>query len=824
MLKTLVPGEGPKETCKLCIIGEAPGSEEVKLGRPFVGKSGELLTKALIRSGISREQCYVTNVVKEQPPGNNISIFLPTILKPAKPPTKEFLEYEKLLHEELKSCSANVYLCLGNTPLYTLCRKLQITKRRGSILEGTVAGRQVKVIPTVHPAMCLREHLSTYLLYNDLDIVAEEMLFPELRLPERELLIRPKFHEVLTYLEEALTHRIIAADIETANKNVTCISIALTANRSMSIPFVEGNNDYWNPEQEAEIWRKIAEILEANTITKVFQNAIYDCSFLLERYGIKTWPVEDTMIAQAIIAPEFPKGLDFLCSMYTREPYYKDEGKEWKQWKEGQDVFWRYNAKDSAVTLEILPQLKAILVQQQNIEAYQRKLSLLRPLMYMQQHGLKLDNEGLKKESLQAEKDIQEMQDRLNKITGTTLNVGSFIQMSKYFYGTKGHKAYTKRATGKVTCDEKALEKLAVLYPEASLIIDLRELKKAKSTYFDCKVDEDLRYRCIFNPIGTEGDRVSSRKSIFDTGGNFQNLPMRFKKYVIADDGYVMYEIDLVQAENRLVAYIAPESNMINAFERGIDLHKQTAGLIFNKKIEDVTKEERQAGKQANHGLNYDLGYGGFAVLNRITNAQAKFIVDRYHQVYPGVRRYHQWVRDELQRTRSLRTPFGRYKRFWDRWGDDLFKQAYSYIPQSTVAEKINRDGVIFIYQNQDIFYAVELINTVHDSIVFQIPLSLPWTYHAECLRLIADSLEAPIEYKQFSISIPIDLAMGLRYGKREYITQANGTKTPNFLPGSLIEVELRKTDPLELPLLLEQTYFKLKEEVDKDAAETQGS
>ena len=803
MFKTLVPGEGPKTTCKICIIGEAPGAEEVKLRRPFVGKSGELLAKSLIRAGIHRGECYVTNVVKEQPPKNDITVFLPTVNRASSKPTAEYFAYEADLMSELSDCSANVYLCLGNTAMYALTRKLSIMKRRGSIMEGSINGRIVKVIPSIHPAACLRDPLLTYLLWNDIERLAEEQGFPEIKLPERNLLIRPNYSQTIDYLNNTLTQRIIAADIETSNKSITCISIAHTPFDAISIPFIEGSKDYWTPDQEVEIWKLLAKILEANHITKVFQNAIYDCSFILDRYGIKVWPVEDTMIAQAIIAPDFPKGLDFLCSIYTKEPYYKDEGKEWRNWKEGQDTFWRYNAKDSAVTMEILPHLKNILVQQQNLDTYQRTIALLRPLMYMQQRGLCVDAEGLKLESKKADEELVKLQDQLNVLAGRELNFNSNKQLKDYFYKERGFREYHNRKTGAVACDEKALLRLSEKSAEAKIILAMRELGKLKSTYFDATLDPDGRLRCSFNPVGTTSGRLASRKSIFGTGANFQNLPERFKRYVRADTGYVLYGIDLAQAENRVVSYIAPEPNMINAFERGIDLHKQTAALIFGIDINQVTPDQRQQGKMANHGLNYDLGYKSFAELYDIPTDTAKFIVDKYHQVYPGIRHYHQWVRDELQKTRSLRTPLGRYRKFYDRWGDPLFKEAYSFIPQSTVAEKINRDGVLFIYQNQEIFYAVEQLNTVHDSLLFQIPLKMPWTYHAECLRLIVDSLQSPIAYKQFNFRIPADLSMGLLDYKN--------SKKP--VPGMMRGVKTAQLDPLTLHTVLADIYSQLHEE-----------
>jgi DNA polymerase I-like protein with 3'-5' exonuclease and polymerase domains len=219
---------------------------------------------------------------------------------------------------------------------------------------------------------------------------------------------------------------------------------------------------------------------------------------------------------------------------------------------------------------------------------------------------------------------------------------------------------------------------------------------------------------------------------------------------------------------------------MIRAFENGIDLHRQTAALIFNKALDQVSDEDGSApigggtfserfwGKKANHSLNYDFGFKSFALLYEIPEADAKFIVDRYHTVYPGVRAYHAWVRSKLSKTRTLENCFGRKRLFLDRWGDELFKEAYAYIPQSTVAEKLNDHGLCFVYYNQQWFYPVELLNQIHDALAFQISTKHDFKIHAECILRIRDSLESPISWGATQFSIPVDLKVGFGMDKKK--------------------------------------------------------
>lgn len=785
--KRLCYPDGPKNA-KIAFIGEAPGSEEEKLGRGFVGPSGQLLFKLAAGVGIIRNDCYVTNVVKERPKGNDISTFIQFKSGRAYP-TAWYEAYEKDLHEELMQVSANVFVAVGGVALYALTRKFAISKRRGSILEGMISAngktKVIKVIPIVHPAAALRQYTLMHTIGLDLKRVYEESAFPELRLPIRNIRIKPTYLDSLAFLKSCQESKLVAFDIEVMREEVSCISFAYSPYDIISIPFTSNGQDYFTPEQEIEIWKQIASIIESTQIVKVGQNIVFDTTFLFRKYGINPQGVlEDTMIGQAIMYPDYPKGLDFITSMHTKEPYYKDEGKKHFKIGGSEEDFWLYNAKDSAVCFEALDRIKSDLDKINNISAYEVQCKLVKPLIYMQERGIRTNAEGLKVESEKIGKRIEELTQKLREVTGYDINPGSPAQVQHYFYKIKGEKPYLNRQTGRPTTDKNAIKRLSKKgYEEARILQEITSLTYLKSHYLDVTLDTDKRLRCSFNPVGTESGRLSSSETIFGTGTNMQNLPMEFRKYLIADDDTMIYNIDLSQAENRVVAYISPEPNMMSAFENKIDLHKQTAGLIFGKSWEEISDEagsseigggtfsERFWGKKANHGLNYDLGYKTFAFLYEIPEADAKFIVERYHKAYPGVRNYHAWVRHQLSKNRTLENLFGRKRLFLDRWGDELFKSAYSFIPQSTVAEIINRRGIIYIYYNQEMFRPVDLLLQVHDNIIFQMNYKkYSWEAQAQCLILIKESLESELTWRGQNFSIPISLEVGMNLNKKSMV------------------------------------------------------
>lgn len=794
-----VPGDGPLTTCKICIVGEAAGTNEAKMRKPFVGASGQELSRLLHQAGLTRSEIYLTNVIKEQPKGNDISLFLSLDARHqtiTNPKTNAYLYY---LQEELSSCSANVFVPMGNTALWALTEKVGITKHRGSILESTLLpGR--KVVPTIHPRAVLPPtgvYLWRYLIQYDLARAREESLSPDISLPALEMRIAPDYSSTINFLTQVLHEvPIVDVDIETYRDQVACIGFAPSADYAFCVPFIDQQGNYWLPEQEAEIWRIIATILENPHILKRGQNILFDIYFLLHRHQIKTHNVEDTMIAQGILYPDFPKGLDFITSLYTRIPYYKDEGKQWKKLLPDWNQFWYYNCKDVLSTRHAWPKLEVELNQQKNYPTYERQRNLIEPLSFMQERGIRMDVEGMSRAAESVAKEIEELRQKFYSWCGEEVNPNSPKQLKDYFYGKKGHTPYKNRKTGGDSVNADALKRLARKgVVEAQILLEIRKLSKLKGTYLDVQLDTDKRLRCSFNPVGTESGRLSSSQTIFGTGTNLQNIPYEIRQFMLFDDGYIGYNIDLSQAENRIVAYVGPVDEMIRAFEEKQDVHRLTASMIYGKPIEEVSADERQWGKRANHGLNYDLGYRTFSLYYEIPESDAKYIVERYHQAYPGVRQgYHAQVRQMLSMNRTVINCLGRRRLFLDRWGDDLFKSAYSYIPQSTVADVINERGIEYVYYNQNDFSPVELLLQVHDSIVFQIHRKVPLKQHVEILWKIKTKLEIPLQWKTQTFVIPAEIQISTGHmGKG---------------PGGLKDIRAGSCEELEQNLLAMEIGF----------------
>ncbi len=803
MQSIIVPAVGPTDA-PIAIIGEAPGKDEERERIPFTGRAGGLFNQLLSVAQIPRSITYIDNVFQTRPAdskkkSNDITAWV-DLSKKEPLLTDYYKEARESLFDRLKQIDAKVIVAMGGIPLFTLMdlHPHKITKRRGSIyLSPRLPGK--KIVACIHPAACLYntkgqyggKYIWRYFITYDLTRAKYESEHPELPLPEHNIIINPSFDQVMNFIWTCKGKKIIAFDIECTriNPEVTHISFSYNGGeKSISIPFSNSSGyEYFPINQEKDIWNSIASLLEDDKVVKIGQGIMFDRQFLFRKYGIVIRNTQDTMIQSAIISPDFPKGLDWIASVYTRIPYYKDEGKMHKHAKRDPDSFQIYNAKDSIVCDEVFSKLKWEVDHMGNEDTYRIQNRVCNPLLYMQERGIKFDVEAVKIERISVAKDIRELKDKFSRMAGREISTTSDKQMMQYFYVEKNLTPYVKRGTGAWTLDVTALKRLQNKgIPEASILLRIRKLSTYHDRYLTTIADPDGRIRSSFNPVGAaDSGRLSSSKTIWETGGNIQNTTEEFRKFMLFDEGYVGYDIDLAQAENRLVAFIAPEPLMWKQFEDGDDVHSATGAAIANIilgrnditpemvkqwynegttcDLGDGTKSWRFWGKQANHAFNYGFGYVSFALKYECDQISAKKIYLAYHRLYPNIKNsYWEWVVEALRADRRILTNcYGRKRKFMERWGDGLFKEAYSYVPQSTVATKINEEGLNYVHYNQDKFAPVELLNQVHDSLVFQIPLTIGWRRHAEIILDLKRNLETPIRWKGREMVIPVDCKVG---------------------------------------------------------------
>jgi DNA polymerase-1 len=702
---------GPKDA-KIMLIGEAPGAEEEITGIPFVGGAGKVLNGLLRDAGIDREACVLTNVMQVRPVNNDFGNFYED--KGRKVPRDILLEGIERLKNEITAVNPNVIVAFGNEPLKALTGLQKITKRRGSLLQTVCNGKAFKLIPTMHPAGVMRFWEFRPLVLFDLKKALEESAFLELHTTPRYWKKVESIPELKAYMQDYLASEYIAFDIETCNNQISCISFANDARQSFTVPICIYDKSFWTPEEELVVWQLIKQLLESS-VKKIAQNANFDMFFLWTTVGIRVknlWL--DTMNAFHTLYPELPKALDLLTSLYTDQPYYKDTIKT--------DIY-HYNCLDSMVTYECAMKIEQELKDFGVHELYHKHTHpILEPLLEMQVRGHRID---VKKKVLAAEstrEDITAKQKQLEEAVGYELNVNSPKQMKAFLYDDLKLPPVISRKTGKITADEAALNKLGRAYPNPifDLIVHVRGQRKLLSTYLEATTDPDGRFRCRYILFGTETGRLSSKLSWTDTGGNLQNVPKGIAREIfIPDEGKMFMSADLSQAELRVVAYLADERQFIKVFEAGRDVHKMVASYMFDKPEDKITHEERELGKRIVHASNYGMGAGKLAELSGMSYGESEEKMNLYHVFFPKIRIWHMAVEAQLKKTRILTTPMGRKRMFFGRWNKAMLRDAYSYVPQSTVAD-ICLKGMVNLYEKLP--KGCNIVFNIHDEIVIQIP------------------------------------------------------------------------------------------------------
>lgn len=327
---------------KIALVGEAYGEAEEKAQTPFVGFSGQELTRMLEDAGIHRAECFLTNVFNAHPPGNQVEWFCgpkdeaitgyPALIK-SKYVRSEYIPELERLGSELLEADPNIIVALGNTASWALLGRTAISKYRGTTELSTHTATGYKVLPTYHPAAVCRQWELRPTTVMDLMKAARESAFPEIRRPSVSVHIPETIEDLHAFRRDYIRDcETLAVDIETAGTQITCIGFAPSIEHALVVPIFDRRRkgrSYWpDLESERQAWRFIRELLLDRDIAKVMQNGMYDIAFLWRSYGLKTVNcAEDTMLLSHALYPESLKGLGYLGSIYT------DHG-SWKQMRE----------------------------------------------------------------------------------------------------------------------------------------------------------------------------------------------------------------------------------------------------------------------------------------------------------------------------------------------------------------------------------------------------------------------------------------------------------------------------------------------------------
>lgn len=424
-----------------------------------------------------------------------------------------------------------------------------------------------------------------------------------------------------------------------------------------SFAFKEGEAFYVPTPEHQEETKKILEIFrsffESESIMKVGQNIKYDI-LVLRNYHIEVkGPLFDTMIAHYLLNPELRHGMDYMADTYLKyktvpiEDLIGPRGKNQKSMRDVKPaIVSEYASEDADITLR----LKNILeqeIKENGLEElfYHIEIPLTRVLADMEWCGVRLDLEALNDLSESYTEELRVIEQEIIQLAGTEFNVNSPKQIGEVLFDRlKISDKPKKTKTGQYRTNEEELEKLRPLHPIIDKILDQRGLKKLLGTYVDAF---PLLIHPKTNKIHTSFNQtVAATGRLSSTNPNLQNIPIRdergreMRKVFIPDEGAVFASADYSQIELRIMAHLSRDPNMVEAFNKGQDIHAATAAKIFKVALEEVTSDMRRKAKTANFGIIYGISPFGLSERLNIPRGEAKALIDEYFATFAGVKEY----------------------------------------------------------------------------------------------------------------------------------------------------------------------------------------
>jgi DNA polymerase-1 len=525
--------------------------------------------------------------------------------------------------------------------------------------------------------------------------------------------------------------------------------------------------------------RQLAPDLVAGQIRRLLgqvkiygQNLKYDALVLKNRFGIELpAPACDSMLASYVLDPERAShGLDALAMEFLghRTITYEEvtgKGKDQIPFSRvSVEQATRYSGEDADVAFRLCRLLGQKVSEEGLGQVLERlELPLVPVLVDMESWGVLVDGEQLKAFSRELEGELERLEQRIHFLAGHQFNINSPAQLRVVLYEELGLPAGKRTKSGAST-DSSVLEELAPQHEIAAEILNYRSLAKLKSTYLDVLPEminpRTGRIHTRYNQAVTATGRLSS------SDPNLQNIPVRtehgrrIRQAFRAPRGRVLLSADYSQIELRILAHLADDENLQEAFRRGEDIHAATAARVFNVEPGRVDKEMRARAKAVNFGIVYGQGAFNLSRQLGISRSEAQAIIDAYFERFP---RIHQWierVHAEARRQKAVYTMFGRRRKLPDidnsshNLRANAERMAQNTPIQGTAADIIKLAMIELHREIKTRGLESRLVLQVHDELVIEAPGG-----EVDLLRrLIREKMEGAAELK---VPLTVDMAEG---------------------------------------------------------------
>jgi len=487
----------------------------------------------------------------------------------------------------------------------------------------------------------------------------------------------------------------------------------------------------------------IRPILEDNSILKVGHNIKYDALVMKQNHNgnILLHPIGDTMCLSYVVDPGRVDNhkLDSLAMRELNHKTIKYEdlcgkGKNKISFNQlSPSEALNYASEDADVTLAIYKKLLPRLINDKKYTVYKRlENPLINVLMKMEHEGIIVNPVKLKEISKNLSVEISKLEDKIYKMTSKKFNIGSPKQLGEILFDEMKIDGGKRSKNGSWQTSVEILENMSISGHEiADYILDWRHFSKLKSTYSDALINqinsESKRVHTSYSMVGASTGRLSS------SNPNLQNIPIRTKEGRLirtafeAKEGFKLVSMDYSQIELRLIAHIADENKMIEAFNNELDIHADTASKVFGIPIANMTTDIRRKAKAINFGIIYGISSYGLAKQLKCSPSEAKSFINSYFDRFPKIKDYMEETKNSLYNDGYVETLFSR--RIYINGGDSknqnirgfAERQAINAPIQGTAADII-KNAMIQIDKNLLNYNEdVSMLMQVHDELVFEI-------------------------------------------------------------------------------------------------------
>jgi uracil-DNA glycosylase family 4 len=744
--------EGP-EDAKMAIVGIAPGPEEIKTGRVFIGPSGKLLDRILAHHKLNRSEIRLTNVVACHPKHR----------KSEDPPKEAIAACAPRLSAELQSREA--IILLGKVAFQTVLQTREgITKARQGPARSSPLYPGARIVPTFHPAAALRSSDYFPSIVRDIKKIKESEASIKWEPPQFKV-----FDDEDTAISslEQLTKRnlpYITVDIECAVEkdesfthpdSLLCIGIGYDNNKAVVIG-----------EKALKFPRVIEWLRRLLCRSKVIcQNGKFDIQVMM-RLGIIDNPYmlyADTMLASYAL-DERPghHGLKGLASEILGAPDYSAElkphlgkGAKKNYGNIPRPLLYRYNAYDAALTYNLWADKFEKELEENNLRSLHDFLvEASNELIYLELEGVRIDQDYLAWLLEDYARELAELENELNPWVDNPRSTPQVLAACKELLlmnKSTGAAILNGLLEGNRTAEQREfLEK----------ILHYRKEAKLNGTYVKgtLKRLNNGRLYTTFKLHGTVTGRLSSANP------NLQNIVRgsKIKNLFIPSEGNVFIQADYKQAEWRAIACLAEDSYLQRALsDPNQDIHSYVAALFFGP---NFTKEQRVMAKTFVFGVAFGRGADAVARAFKVPVYKAQQYIDDYFRVIPDVVRWRKEVHEQIFKGgQALRTPFGRKRRYWlitKENKHDIEKEALAFLPQS-IASDLTLHSLINLRKR---FHGTDarIRLTVHDSILAECPKENKVDVGREMRRVMEST--AAETFSSF-VPFPIDLESGPSWG-----------------------------------------------------------